>query len=231
MPGFDGFGRATIQFLEDLGANNSKAWFQDHRSRYEETYLEPAKQFVAALAKPLDGISPDLHAEPRVNGSIFRINRDIRFSKDKTPYKDHLDLWFWHGERKQALSGLFFRLTADRLILGAGAHGFSPEMLARYRTAITDRDASASLQKIINALEKRSYAIGGDHYKNLPRGITAADKTAERFLRFNALWTSLDAVHPDELGSKRLVSYCAKQWRAMSPLHTWLTERVAQPAD
>lgn len=64
-----------------------------------------------------------------MNGSIMGINRDIRFSKDKSPYKDHLDLWFWTGDRKGwDTSGFFFRLTPDRLVLGEGMHGFVPKL-------------------------------------------------------------------------------------------------------
>ena len=76
------------------------------------TILPRPRLSLRRVATPLRSIAPDIHAEPRVNGSIFRINRDIRFSKDKTPYKDHLDLWFWEGNRKGAVSGFF--LQADR---------------------------------------------------------------------------------------------------------------------
>jgi uncharacterized protein (TIGR02453 family) len=111
MAGFAGFGKDTIRFLSGLSANNKAEWFNAHRADYEAHYIEPAKDFVVAVADPLAKLAPGIHAEPKVNGSIFRINRDIRFSKDKTPYKDHLDLWFWQGERKAAISGFFFPLT------------------------------------------------------------------------------------------------------------------------
>ena len=83
---------------------------------------------------------PGIATEARVNGSIFRINRDTRFSKDKTPYKDHLDFWFWEGQRKTALSGLFLRIAPAAVTVGAGAHGFDPTRLARYRAAVADAD-------------------------------------------------------------------------------------------
>jgi uncharacterized protein (DUF2461 family) len=77
-----------------------------------------------------------LEAEARVNGSIFRINRDVRFTQDKRPYKDHLDLWFWEGDRSSAVSGLFLRITSSRLTLGAGSHGSDRDRLAAYRDAV-----------------------------------------------------------------------------------------------
>jgi uncharacterized protein (TIGR02453 family) len=87
----------TIEFLADLRRHNNKGWFDAHRDRYEAAYVEPAKAFVEAAAPEMATIVPDISAEPRVLGSIFRINRDTRFSTDKRPYKDHLDFWFWQG--------------------------------------------------------------------------------------------------------------------------------------
>ena len=91
MSEFTGFGPKTKKFLRDLGRNNDKAWFTSHRGDYEAYYLEPAKAFVEAAGPKLEKVEPRVVWEPRVNGSIFRVNRDIRFSKDKTPYKDHID--------------------------------------------------------------------------------------------------------------------------------------------
>jgi uncharacterized protein (TIGR02453 family) len=95
----------TLGFLRDVRRHNERTWFEANRSRYEAGYIEPAKAFVAAVAPALEAIVPGIKAEPRVLGSIFRINRDTRFSKDKRPYKDHLDFWFWEGDRKATSSG------------------------------------------------------------------------------------------------------------------------------
>jgi len=97
---FDGFRRETTQFLAGLREHNKKEWFDAHRDDYEQAFLVPAMALTKALAPRLRKIEPDINVEARVNGSIMRINRDIRFSRDKSPYKDHLDLWFWTGDRK-----------------------------------------------------------------------------------------------------------------------------------
>ena len=99
MHAFSGFPRETARFLADLAKNNEKAWFDAHRGDYDQFYVAPALAFVAAIGPRLQKISPTVAFEPRINGSLFRINRDVRFSKDKRPYKDHIDLWFWHGAR------------------------------------------------------------------------------------------------------------------------------------
>ena len=117
MNEFDGFPKQTLTFLRGLRRNNTKAWFEEHRGDYEQYWVDPAKAFVDSAGAGLQSIAP-VAAEPRVNGSIFWINRDIRFSKDKTPYKDHLDFWFWEGSRKTAPSGFFLRISPDGPLSG-----------------------------------------------------------------------------------------------------------------
>src|SRR3954447_12759897 len=87
---FNGFPKETFAFLEGIAAHNEKAWFEDHRDLYEAGYVAPARAFVETLGPKLKKVSPTVQFEPKVNGSLSRINRDIRFSKDKRPYKDHL---------------------------------------------------------------------------------------------------------------------------------------------
>lgn len=202
-----GFPKETVTFLKGLGANNTKSWFDAHRADYETAYIGPAKVFIEAVAEPLRTLAPDIHAEPRVNGSIFRINRDIRFSKDKTPYKNHLDLWFWSGERKTAVSSFFFRLTAARLILGAGNHGFDRERQEAFRKAVAGK-LGIALGDVVRTLEADSFAVGGAHYAHLPRGFEADSAEIERLLRFNALWATRETPHPPALHRADFVDHC-----------------------
>lgn len=227
MTGFSGFNGATLDFLRGLGANNEKPWFEAHRADYEAHFVAPAKAFVSAVAGPLTELAPGVNAEPRINGSIFRINRDIRFSKDKRPYKDHLDLWFWEGQRKGAVSGFFFRLTADRLILGAGAHSFDKDRLAAYRRSVIDPNAGRALCRAVDALAASGHPIQGQHYAKLPRGFESETEAQARLLRHNALWSSIEEDHPAALLSAELVPYCAAKWREVAPLHRWLVATLA----
>ncbi len=222
MSEFSGFSNQTVTFLDGLGRNNNKAWFEAHRADYNDHYIAPAKAFIEALTAPLGDLAPNIVAAPRVNGSIFRINRDIRFSKDKTPYKDHLDLWFWEGERKSAVSSFFFRLTATHLILGVGAHQFVRQQLHAYRDAVVDPHDGPALIKTVNRLEKTGHPVRGLHYSKLPRGYAAASTEQDRLLRHNALFASVEARHPTELRSAALVSHCIDIWRPLAPLHHWL---------
>src|SRR4051812_2359594 len=115
---FAGFSRDTVVFLKNLSRHNERAWFEAHRADYESSYVQAGRAFAAALGPRLQAIDAEVHAEPR---SLMRIHRDTRFAKDKRPYKDHLDLWFWTGPDKGwDGSGFFFRLTPTELLIGGG---------------------------------------------------------------------------------------------------------------
>lgn len=225
MTEFSGFGPKTRKFLRDLGRHNEKAWFDGHRADYEAYYLEPAKAFVEAVGPKLEKFAPNIVWEPRVNGSIFRVNRDIRFSKDKTPYKDHIDLWFWEGSRKTALSGFFLRIRDRSIHLGAGSHGFSKEALASYRRRLTDERAAKSLVSLTKRLQRMGYEIGGKTYKVPPRGFNR-NAASRGLVLHSALWASIERKSPPELASAKFATYCAREWKKLAPLHRWLIEEV-----
>ncbi len=120
---FVGFPRELISFLRDLRAHNNREWFQAHYEDYQQYLVTPARCFVEALQPSLTQLGEALHAEPKIGGSILRLNRDIRFSKDKTPYRANLDLWFWQGDGpSRERPGYFLRLQPEELTLGAGMH-------------------------------------------------------------------------------------------------------------
>jgi uncharacterized protein (TIGR02453 family) len=219
---FAGFPKDTVKFLEGLARHNEKAWFEAHRADYEAAYLAPAQAFVEAIGPRLRKIDPRVQAVAKVNGSIMRINRDVRFSKDKRPYKDHLDLWFWGGKEKGwDSSGFFFRLTPTRLLLGAGMHGFQPPVLARYRAAVLDARKGPALAKVVASLAKAGYPVGGESYKKTPRGVPD-DHPRAALLKHGALFAGWEGKHPKELGSAKLVDFAAKHYAAIAPLHAWL---------
>lgn len=218
------FPTETLPFLRDLGAHNDKAWFDANRGRYEAGYAEPAKAFVEAIAPALDELVPGIATEPKVNGSIFRVNRDTRFSKDKTPYKDHLDLWFWEGDRKTATSGLFLRIAPDAVTVGAGAHGFDRDRLARYRTAVMAPEAGPDLASIVATLDRAGHGVGAETYSRTPRGYSGTPDQ-ERLLRHSALYAHAE-LPPDRAVDPGLVPTLLRHWRAFAPLHRWLEANV-----
>ena len=225
MGDFAGFPKQTLTFLRGLQRHNTKAWFDEHRADYDRYWVEPAKDFVVAAGEALQKVAPVAY-EPKINGSIFRINRDIRFSKDKRPYKDHLDFWFWEGERKGAVSGFFMRITPKELGIGVGAHGFDKDRLAAYRRAVADAEAGKRLATAVKKVERAGYDVKGEHYKRVPRGFEAGDALQERLLKHAALWCGTDAAHPPELHTAKLVTHAVREWRKLAPLHRWLVDEV-----
>jgi uncharacterized protein (TIGR02453 family) len=215
------FPPATLAFLRDLRDDNTRAWFERHRADYQAAYVEPAREFVQAVAPLLHELAPAIHAEPRVLGSIFRINRDTRFSKDKRPYKDHLDLWFWEGERRAATSGFFLRVAPGELIAGAGAHGFPRAALERFRAAVADPATGTELARVAAELEDAGVELQGARYKRSPPGY-AADGPAARFLLHDALYAHATEPAAVAIDPARLIPTCMAHWTRLAPLHRWL---------
>jgi uncharacterized protein (TIGR02453 family) len=219
---FTGFPPATLAFLGALGTNNSKAWFDAHRADYERDYLAPALAFIEAMREPLLTLHPDVRAEPRVNGSLFRINRDSRFSKDKTPYKDHIDIFFWVGEgRSRERPGYFFRLRADRLLLGAGIHGFDARMLAAYRAAVVDDSTGRELEDAIATARAAGASVEGVGYKKVRAGLDPAHPRASLLLH-DAMHASFDEPIPAAVSSPDLIDHCLGRFRPLTPLLAWV---------
>ncbi len=226
---FSGFPKDTIAFLTELTAHNSKEWFDENRKRYESVYLQPAKDFVDAIGPKLAAISPTVHAEAAVNKSIFRVNRDTRFSADKTPYKNHIDMMFWDGAgRSRDCAGFFFRLTPDRLHIGAGKHGFDKTELEHWR-AVMQTDEGATLEVVLDKVRAAGFAVGGEHYKTVPRGLPKDHARAD-LLRYNGLHAFLDAPHPKALHDAALVDWCAAKFADVAPLLFWVRDHVVEPA-
>jgi uncharacterized protein (TIGR02453 family) len=218
---FDGFDRGLVHYLTELRANNERGWFNAHRDEYETLLLEPARDFVEAAGEELRAFVPDVGADPRVNGSIFRIARDARFSKDKRPYKDHLDLWFWVGDRKRG-PGFWFRLTPEELLLGGGMHRFEPAQLERYRTSVVDDDRGGALRDEVERLQGEGYEIGGQRYKRTPRGFEAPDDRASLLLHEGIFsWVEFSPL-PDAVFTEDFPRFVAEHYRPLAPLVDWL---------
>ena len=216
---YSGVPKQTVSFLAALSRNNNKTWMDAHRAQYKEELVEPAMSLVEAMGPELRKLSPQIHAEPKIGGSVMRFNRDIRFSKDKRPYKDHMDLWFWQGDRGG--SGYWFRLTPKRLMLGAGAHTFEKDTLERYREAIGSDKSGKALQKAVAKLEDAGYEVGGESYKRVPRGFEQ-DHPRERLLRHGALTVGIEMPHPKELNTSAFPKFCVGHYRQMKPIQEWL---------
>jgi uncharacterized protein (TIGR02453 family) len=221
--GFTGFTRETVRFYAALCKNNNRPWFEANRETYERHVIAPAKLFVAAMGERLRAIVPGLVAIPAVNKSIFRINRDTRFSLDPAPYKTNLGLYFWDGARPRMESaGYYVGLEPPTVMLGGGMYMIPDALLGRYRKAVVDPKRGAELAKIVAALRAiPGCAVEGAHYKRVPAGYDPAHKNAE-LLKHKGLYAGFEAKVPDEFFSAAFVDYCYERFAPLAPLHRWL---------
>jgi uncharacterized protein (TIGR02453 family) len=220
---FDGFPKKGVEFLRQLSEHNDREWFSQHKDEYNEYLLAPARDFVTALGERLRKISPGIIADPRTDRSIFRINRDTRFAKDKSPYKTHLGIFFWEGNLpKMECAGFYFHLEPPTLMLASGLYCFPKHLLEVYRNAVVSPKHGPALTKAIREVTKpNGYEIGEIHYKKTPRGYDANHANAE-YLLYSGLYVMVNEPVPNELYSGKILDYCFDRFRLMAPLHKWL---------
>ncbi|OGD18831.1 MAG: hypothetical protein A2Y69_06225 [Candidatus Aminicenantes bacterium RBG_13_59_9] len=229
--GFPGFSRETIAFLRGLKKNNTRDWFESHRKNYNDFVLEPAKAFVVAMGLRLKEILPNIVAAPKINKSIFRLNRDTRFSPDKSPYKTNLGIYFWEGPRSRMESpGFYVHLEPPIFLLGAGYWMFPDWLLESYRKAVVHPKSGGELAKILKKIaETTDFRIGGMHYKRTPAGYDGSHPNAPLLLH-NALHAGLEQTIPDVLLTPGLADYCYEKFKPLAPLHRWLSDLISRSA-
>ena len=161
--------------------------------------MAPTRDFVFHMGIRLQELSPEIVADPRVNKSIFRPYRDTRFSKDKTPYKTHLGIFFWEGSLpKMECAGYYFHLEPPHLMLAEGIHCFSKRLLEQYRNSVVHPEHGPALSKAVDKVEKnKGYAVGGEHYKKTPRGYDPQHANANLLL-YDGLYVSTSGPIPEE---------------------------------
>jgi len=218
------FPKTAEDFLSKLSRNNNREWFEAHRDDYKAMLLEPAQGFVMEMGKRLQSIRPNIIAIPKIDKSIFRLHRDVRFSKDKLPYKTNLGIIFWEGDdKKLESSGFYFHVEPKYFFLGGGTYMFSDNLIKVYREALSDKAAGEQITKAIKKVIKLGYKIGGKHFKRLPKGFDADFPHAELLLH-NGLYCFYESKDINQLKPKTIIDYCFKHFKAMLPVHSWLTD-------
>ena len=222
---FAGFSRETVRFFNGLGKNNTREWFEANRALYDDHVMAPARAFVTAMGERLREIVPGIIAVPLVNKSIFRINRDTRFSLDPSPYKTNLGLYFWEGLRpRMESSGFYFHLEPPEMWLGVGLYQFTDPLMTRFRRAAVHPESGPELTRFAAVLAAMpGVGLGGQHYKRVPAGYDPEHPNAE-LLKHHGLYAGYDMEIPEEFYSARLVDYCFERFEAVAPLHRWIVK-------
>jgi uncharacterized protein (TIGR02453 family) len=222
------FGPELFSFLDDLRANNNRDWFAANRQRYEEHLLEPALAFIEDFAPELERISPHLRADPRPSGgSLFRIYRDTRFSKDKSPYKTNVGIHFRHELAKDAHApGYYLHIGPDEVFAGGGIWHPGTEATTRIREAVVAEPDRWRRATRTGAFAKR-LELGGDSLKRVPSWADPEHPFAEDLKRKDFFgWAKLS---PDEVVAPGFVDEYARICRAGKPLLAFLCDALDVP--
>ena len=165
------FTKATFDFLDELAGNNNRAWFEANKPRYESLVREPALEFIAAMAPVLKTFAPNFRAEPRkIGGSLMRVFRDTRFSRDKTPYKTNIGIQFRHALGKDVHApGFYVHIATDECFFAVGCWHPESDALGKIRDHVAqkpDNWFAARDGKKFAAL----WDLSGDSLSRPPRG-------------------------------------------------------------
>jgi uncharacterized protein (TIGR02453 family) len=219
---FTGFPRDFFTFFRELKANNERPWFEANKQRFKDSVQAPMSAFIAAMAPRLAKISKNFVADPRPNGgSMFRIYRDIRFSKDKRPYKEHAACHFRHAAGKDVHApGFYMHFAADEVFFGGGMWMPPSDALAKIRDAIVKKPASWKAVNGDRAFAKAFDGVEGEGLTRPPRGFDPEHPLIDDIKK-----KSFFAMHESSVkaaSSSKLVDEVAQTFAAASPLMKFL---------
>jgi uncharacterized protein (TIGR02453 family) len=206
---FHGFPEAALDFYDDLEMDNTKSFWEAHKAAYAEAVKAPMVALTDALAEEF--------GTPKV----FRPYRDVRFAKDKTPYKTHQGAFVAAGPA----CGWYVEISAQGVRTGGGFYDASGPDLARVRQSIDHEATGRQLQRILTKLEKAGFEVGGDRLKTSPRGYDA-DHPRIDLLRHRSITVGRPYGFDPVIHSPDLVGAVRKDWRALRPLVEWVALRL-----
>ena len=223
MPdGFDGFPKDFFLFFKELKANNERPWFEENKQRFKDSVQAPMSAFIGVMAPRLKKITKNFVADPRPNGgSMFRIYRDVRFSRDKRPYKEHAACHFRHALAKDVHApGFYMHFTDDEVFFGGGMWMPEPDALGKIRDAIVKKPAAWKAVKADKTFRKVFDDVEGDALTRPPRGYDPEHPLIEDIKK-----KSFFAMHESgvkDATSPKLVDEVASVFSAASPLMKFL---------
>lgn len=229
--GFRGFGAQGLEFLAGLERHNTKAYFDAHRATYRNELLEPAKVFVATLGELLtERVSASVRAQPRIGGSMFRIANDLRFNRDRPPYKTHIDFAFWDGDDgPRSDPALVIRMSPRDVLLGVGVPRLTGERLRRYRAGLCEPGRLVQLDTAVEALISTGAELNAPTRARPPAGIDPTGVAARYAIR-DSIYVTHRFAMPDEVTTPAFPEWCAQRFQPFAPLHRWLTTTITGTA-
>lgn len=223
MTDFSHFTPALFDFLTELSFNNNRDWFNANKQRYEDHVREPARAFVRAMGAQMDAISEHFVTDDRkVGGSLMRIYRDTRFSKDKTPYKTNVGIQFRHAAGKDVHApGYYLHISIDEMFVGAGMWRPDKEPLKAIRERIAEAPDTWTAVMGSAAFEGR-WELGGESLKRPPRGFDKEHPLIEEIKRKDFIATT--KIEADFVLQPDLPGRMGALFAEATPLVKWLCE-------
>jgi uncharacterized protein (TIGR02453 family) len=223
MERFGGFADAEGKFFKALAKKNQREWFQAHKAEFEEGWNAPMKQLLGEVR---DGIDKAYRHSDLDAPKVFRIFRDVRFSKDKSPYKTHIGGLIpvkRSGKNVTDLPmALYFHVGDTEKFGAAGHYMMEAESLARFRAALLDAKRGKELDKILAALKKKGFTPATHNdLKRVPRGFDADHPRAE-MLKWRGLTVSFPELPKGILATPKLAKWLMDACKASAPLVEWL---------
>lgn len=225
---FTGFHPNTLRFLTTLKRNNNREWFQANRNRYESEFLAPALAFIEAMQKPLQEIAPCLQVVPkRTGGSLMRIYRDTRFSKDKIPYKTNIGIHFRHIAGCDIHApGCYVHIEPGHVFLGVGVWHPTTKTLTKVRHRI-DTDPTGWKRASRGKVFCKRFTLTGDRLKRSPLGFASDHRLIEDLKRKDFIGAS--QVADEMIFTECFVDQCLDAFRTARPFMRFLCQALEVP--
>jgi len=223
---FQGFPASGLAFLRGLHDHNDRDWFEAHRSAWDGEIVPAMLDWCAALAGRLRDAMPGLTFVPRVGGSLYRLNRDIRFSRDKRPYKTHVAALLWDGAEKHDAPGLYLHVSAEEVIFGGGIYAFEEARLDRWRKLLHTPPSLARLESALAAAKKAGLRQEiSERLQRAPRGFDPEGPLSElskyKGLTVGKRWKPAAWLHTAEALDRAEAAA-----RGYAPLHAWMRDEL-----
>jgi uncharacterized protein (TIGR02453 family) len=203
--GFTGFPEEALDFYEGLEADNSKAYWTDHKAMYDDCVAAPMRDLLDEL-------------EPKFGtAKMFRPYRDVRFSKDKAPYKTRQYAVVHSGDQ-----GLYVGIDAQGLHLGGGMFHTTSDQVGSIRAAVADQATGVALEKVLKSLIRKGFAVGGHQLKRVPKPWDESHPRAD-LLRHKSLIAYVDHEPAEWLHTVEAKREVIAAWTALAPLNAWLS--------
>lgn len=211
---FTGFGEHAIDFYDGLTADNSKPYWEDNKAVYDGDVRAPMQALLAELEKEFGG---DFGS-----AKVFRPYRDVRFAKDKSPYKNHCG-----GVIEQGRGGgaYYVEVSPRGLMVGGGCFHLESDQIARFRAAVADELRGPALARILATLRRKGWEIKGDRMKTRPREYPA-DHPRIDLLRYRSVYAARVWEPDDVLHDRACLDRVRKAWRELRPFNEWAADHV-----